>query len=193
MASKQGVGFGLVAAVAIGAGLIYGSPALVKHISHWESSGKPVLTVYADKLAGGLPTVCDGLTRHVTTAPIRVGDKWTQAKCDAEMSKALAKVQQQLIKCFRLDPPQSVFDAATSHAWNLGVSATCGSGAMQHWNKGSWHIGCQRLAHSADGKPVWSYVKTGRKLPNGQPEYRYVPGLASRRQAEVKMCVRDLA
>lgn len=170
-------------------GLVFGSLLIVAFLSLWESSGKLVTTVYADKLAGGLPTVCDGLTRHITSTPIVVGEQWSVEKCESEQRAALIKVQRQLLKCFIHTPPQSVFDAATSHAWNMGATATCGSVAMQHWNKGNWATGCSRLAIDADGRPVWSYVRTGRTLPNGKPEMRFVQGLANRRQAEVKLCI----
>ena len=86
-------------------------------------------------------------------------------------------------------PPQSVFDAATSHAWNNGTAATCGSLAMQAWNAGNWELGCRRLAFSDGGSRVWSYVKTGKMLPNGRPEYRFVQGLANRRDAEYQLCL----
>lgn len=169
--------------------LVLGSTILLGFLALWESSGKPITTVYADKLAGGLPTVCDGITRHITSTPIVVGEKWSVGKCEREQRAALIKVQRQLLKCFTSTPPQSVFDAATSHAWNMGASGTCGSVAMQHWNKGNWAAGCNRLAIDADGRPVWSYVRTGRTLPNGKPEMRFVQGLANRRQAEVKLCM----
>ena len=56
--------------------LVLCAASLVAFLGDWESGGKdPVLTVYADKLAGGIPTVCDGLTRHVTKTPIIVGER----------------------------------------------------------------------------------------------------------------------
>ena len=73
---------------------------------------------------------------------------------------------------------------ATSHAWNNGVGNTCASQAMVAWNAGDWALGCWRLGVSDSGKPVWSYVRTGRMLPDGKPEMRFVQGLANRRAAE---------
>lgn len=174
----------------IGATLLLGSAALVGFLGDWESGGKaPVLVVYADKLAGGIPTVCDGLTRHVTTTPIIVGEKWTLAQCEQEQGRALQKVQTDLAMCFRRAPPQEVFDMASSHAWNNGAPATCSSLAMQAWNAGEWELGCVRMSRSDDGKPVWSYVRTGKTLPNGKPEMRFVQGLANRRNAETGRCL----
>jgi lysozyme len=174
-------------------GVALGSGVLLAFLMLWESSGKPILTVYPDRLAQNLPTVCDGLTRHVTTTPIVVGEKWTLEKCERETTAALVRVQLQLLKCFTLQPPQSVFDAASSHAWNLGASATCGSAAMKAWNRGDYALGCRRLYQADDGRAVWSYVRTGRKLANGQPEYRFVRGLQNRRRAEYDVCMRDVA
>lgn len=174
-------------------GVVFGSAMLLAFLALWESSGKPILTVYADRLAGGLPTVCDGLTRHVTSTPIVVGDRWTIEQCERETRAAVVRVQMRLIQCFRATPPQSVFDAGTSHAWNFGAAKTCGSAAMSAWNRGDYPLGCRRLHRGDDGRMVWSYVKTGRTLPNGQPEYRFVRGLQDRRRAEGEFCMRDVA
>jgi lysozyme len=168
-----------------GAALVFASASLVAFLGRWEGDNQ--YKVYADKLAGGLPTVCRGLTKHVTSTPIIVDEVWTKEKCESEERTAITKVQLRLIKCFKLDPSQFVFDAASSHAWNNGVSATCGSLAMQAWNSGKWELGCRRLYRSDEGRPVWSFVKTG-KIINGKPEYKFIQGLANRRQDEYKMC-----
>lgn len=173
--------------VAVG-GLVLASAGVMAFLGFWESSGDRVLTVYADKLAQGLPTVCNGLTRHITRTPIIVGETWTTAKCEAEEAAAVAKVQASLLRCFRVTPPQEVFDAATSHAWNLGVGATCGSGAMEMWNRGDWSNGCRRIYISDGGRPVWSYAWTG-KYVNGRKQMKFVQGLANRRQAEYRYCI----
>lgn len=174
-----------------GPGLLLGTVAVAAFIGVWEGGkdrdGSSV--AYADKLAGGLPTVCAGLTRHITSTPIVVGERWSAEKCLAEEQKAITAVQLRLEQCFNHMPPQTVFDAATSHAWNNGTAATCGSLAMQAWNRGDWQLGCRRLAFSDGGSRVWSYVKTGRMLPNGKPEYKFVQGLANRRSAEYQYCL----
>ncbi|CCP15862.1 TPA: glycoside hydrolase family protein [Stenotrophomonas maltophilia] len=170
-----------------GGPLALGSAVLLALLALFESGGSTVTIVYADKLAGGLPTVCDGLTRHVTDTPIIVGEKWSKEKCRVETERAVAKVQRQLMKCFRIEPPQRVFDAASSHAWNLGATATCGSSSMTAWNAGRWDLGCRRLQLSDDGRPVWSYVKAG-VAADGKPVYRFVQGLANRRAKERALC-----
>lgn len=173
--------------------LLLGTVALTAFLAVWEGGkdGSGSSRVYADPLAGGTPTVCNGLTRHVTSTPIIVGEVWSAEKCVAEEHKALVSMQLKLETCFTTRPPQSVFDMASSHAWNFGYLATCGSLAVQAWNRGEWELGCRRLAYSDSGNPVWSYVKTGRII-NGKPEMKFVRGLANRRQAEFKDCVKGL-
>jgi GH24 family phage-related lysozyme (muramidase) len=173
----------------LGGALLLATAGVVGYIGFWESgSAEPVLTVYADKLAGGLPTVCDGITRHVTTTPIIVGQVWTVEKCRAESERALMAIQTQLAMCFKRLPAQTVFDMATSHAWNNGVRATCGSAAMRAWNVGDWALGCRRMAYSDGGKRVWSYVRQG-KNPDGTPKFKFVQGLANRRADEYRNCL----
>lgn len=167
----------------LGPTLVFGSAALVAFVASWERDPRRPTVVYADKVAksarfpGGLPTVCSGLTPYITTTPMVVGEDWGAAKCDREEATALAKVQHALRHCFVYAPPQSVFDAATSHAWNLGVTATCGSSAMRAWNAQQWKTGCERLQLSADGRAIWSYA--GGK---------FMQGLANRRAAERQLC-----
>lgn len=163
---------------ALAGGLWLGSGAVRDLIEKWESGGRRVLVVYADKLAGGLPTVCNGLTRYVTTTPIIVGERWSEEKCEAHEAAVTHTVQRELAACFKRLPPQSVFEAATSHAWNFGVRKTCDSSSMIHWNAGRWELGCTRLAYRADGSPNWSHA-------GGQ----FYPGLHNRRKDEMKLCL----
>lgn len=166
-----------------GRGLVLGSAAVVALIAGFEG-GKLFdgsSRVYADKLAGGLPTVCSGLTKHITDTPIIVGERWSKDKCQSEETHAIQKVQLQLEKCFAIKPPQSVFDAATSFAWNVGTPSVCKSSAMANWNAGLWDVGCERMEKAASGKPVWSYV-------GGV----FIKGLANRRGKEFQHCVKDV-
>ncbi len=168
------------------------SPDLVAHLQKWESGPQRALIVYADKLAGGLPTVCNGLTRHVTRTPIVVGERWAPEKCVVEEANALERVQRDLLACFKRLPPPSVLDMGSSHAWNFGAQATCGSGAMAAWNRGEWERGCQRISHGDDGRMVWSFTShidpaTGKKV------FTFVQGLANRRADEATKCAGGLA
>lgn len=178
--------------VGIAVGLVLASALLMAHLHKWEEGPKRQLTVYADTLANGLPTVCMGLTRHITTTPIILGERWSEEKCDREERAAVLKVQHQLLPCFRITPPQSVFDMATGHAWNQGAGATCGSAAMKAWNRGDWALGCRRIARADSGHRVWAYTKTGRTLANGRPEMKFVPGLGNRRDDEARICMENV-
>ena len=116
MPTRGNPGGGVVTILVTGVLLLGGSPFLMDFLSKWESSGRTVLTVYADRLAGGLPTVCDGLTRHVTSTPIIVGQVWTLEKCQAETQAAVIKVQRQLAGCFRRPPSPCQTPSATAGA-----------------------------------------------------------------------------
>lgn len=164
-----------IAAIAA-AGLTVCSGFLYTFLGRWEGAAE--YTVYADSLARGIPTVCRGITHHVTDTPIIVGEVWSQEKCEAEEKAAIVAVQSHLILCFNSRyPPQSVFDMATSHAWNLGYPNTCASQAMKAWQQGNWELGCKRLQVSDGGKLVWVYA-------NG----KFVRGLANRRADERANC-----
>lgn len=168
--------------VVAGATLVAASPWLIKFIPSWERDHKAPTTVYADKLAGGLPTVCSGITKHVATVPVIVGEVWSEEKCAEQEAQAITKIQVTLARCFTRPVPQSVFDSATSHAWNFGVSKTCASESMKQWNYGDIRLGCSLLAYQYDEKtPNWSYA--------GGVFYR---GLHNRRIAERDNCVKDL-
>lgn len=172
--------------------LVAASATIVATLGKWEPDQRDPGLVYADKLASDLPTVCKGITRHVTTTPVVVGERWSTEQCAREEGAAIEALQLRLARCFLRTPPQSVFDMATSHAWNNGVGNTCASQAMVAWNVGDWELGCQRLSKSDAGKLVWSYVRTGRTLADGRPEMRFVQGLANRRADETRTCLEGL-
>lgn len=175
--------------------LVLASAATIGMLDKWEpAKGKPgaKLVVYADKLAGGLPTVCNGITKHVSTIPVVVGDIWTEEQCNEQETNAIEKVQLQVAYCFKVLPPQSVFDAAFDHAWNNGSGATCTSGSMKAWNNKDWAFGCRLLAFTPSGSPNWASVKTGKLLPNGKPEYKFVQGLHNRGIDRVNLCIKDI-
>lgn len=181
-----------LAAAGAAGGLVTASPELLGFLHQWEDGGKPIRVVYADKLAGGLPTTCGGLTNHTSRKPVVVGETWTEEECAAEKAYVVETTQRSLIECFEIRPPQSVLDAFSSHAHNFGFGTTCTSQAMHAWNRGEANRACELLAYTPDGKPNWSSVQTGRRLPDGRPELRFVQGLHNRRMAEARMCKGDL-
>lgn len=180
---------GLRTIVVAGVTLVAASPFLMDFLGKWESSNRAILTVYADKLAGGRPTVCKGLTSRVTSTPIVVGERWTEEKCAEEEERAVVRVQKQLAPCFKLPPNQMVWDMSTSHAWNNGAPATCSSQAMSSFNRGEWGVGCRRLAVSDAGRPVWSYTC---KMSGGVRQCAFIQGLSNRRHDEWKYCAESL-
>jgi lysozyme len=169
-------------AQAITAGLVLSSATLVAFLTKWEPSRTDPGLVYADKLAGGILTVCNGITKNVTNERLVLGDRWPAGKCQREEAKAQARVQDAVLACFDVAPPQGVLDTATEHAWNFGAGSTCASLAMEAWNRGEWSLGCRRMAFSDGGRRVWSYVTDakGNKV--------FVRGLANRRDDAQRLC-----
>lgn len=165
--------------------LILASAGAVGLMHKWEpAKGSPDahLIVYADKIASGTLTVCSGLTNAVSEKKLVLGDVWTEEDCNREESKALEKLQLNLAQCFKRLPPQSVFDAATSHAWNFGYPKTCASASMKQWNLGNWKLGCNLIAYQYDGvTPNWSYS-----------DGKFYRGLHNRRLDESKVCMKDV-
>lgn len=168
--------------------LILASAGTVGILHKWEPAVDPKnpeahLIVYTDGIGKGRPlTVCSGLTNAVSKKKLVSGDKWTQAECDTYESIAIIEVQEKLAMCFTSLPPQSVFDSATSHAWNFGYAKTCGSASMREWNKGNYRQGCQLLAYQYDGKTAnWAYS-----------DGKFYKGLHNRRIDEMTYCMKDV-
>lgn len=134
--------------------------------------------VYADRLAGGLPTACYGITRWTSPVPVVVGEVWPREKCDRIANEVIVDNQLRLASCLRLAPPDSVFQALTSHAHNVGAADTCGSLAMEAVNRADFRAACDLLAWTPAGRPNWAYV-----------DGRFVQGLHNRRLAERRMCL----
>lgn len=160
--------------------LTFAGAALIAFLSLWESGGKPIHTVYADKLAGGLPTVCDGITKYAyKEKPIIVGEVWTKEDCHKAEVFVITNTQTKLAKCMPY-ATQEAFDAITSLAHNVGVERVCNQArAVRLINAGKIMEGCKAIAWGVDGKPVWSSV-----------EGKYYRGLHNRRIDEMKMCMR---
>ncbi len=156
----------------IAAPLVLGSAALVASMHQWEGQK---LTVYADKLAGGLPTYCSGRT----FPPRPVGEHLTQAQCDAIDAQTATEYGRAILACIPADKlDQNSFDAMTLFAINVGKAGACGSRAAQLLRAGQREAGCRALATGPDGRPVWSYA-------GGV----FVRGLQNRRQYEANWCL----
>ena len=163
-----------------GGALTLASVGLVVMLTRWEPA-KDAGLVYADRLADGLPTVCNGITRHVSPYPVVVGERWSPSKCALAEEHAIAQTQMRLLPCFKVQISQGQFDAFSSFAWNVGFSAACKSRAMTLTNAGQAAQGCDALAHRPNGEPAWSYAAG-----------RYVFGLYKRRLDERRLCLSGL-
>lgn len=158
-------------------GLTLASGTLLAFLGLWEGEGQN--TVYADKLAGGLPTVCKGITPYTSSKPMAVGDVWTDEECEQEERRIVEQTQTYLAECITADVSQNAFDALTSHAHNVGWPKTCTSYSVRLINEGRLADGCRALAWKSDGRPNWSYA--GGK---------FVQGLHNRRLAEMMLCLK---
>lgn len=149
------------------------SPLAYTTLERWEGN---VLQVYADNLAGGLPTWCAGQTQGPKPGP--VGTKLTSDQC-AEVNKGtLLEYGYAVLGCTNWDYlSASRLVALTIFAVNVGKAGACGSQAVRQINAGNVLAGCDLIARTPDGRPNWSTA-------GGQ----FVQGLQNRRQAERALC-----
>lgn len=138
--------------------------SLISFVALWEGDER---VAYADKLAYGVPTVCNG---H-TGPDVRVGDVWTKSQCDAVLIGNLEKHGQGLLACVTVPINQNQFDALSSWTFNVGVGAACSSTLVRLLNQGQYINACNQL-------PRWNRAG-GRE----------VRGLTNRRNAEKAICL----
>ena len=166
--------------IAGGSAVLGASPWLMEFLERWEGVE---YVVYADKLAGGLPTVCSGITKHTSPYPVVLGERWSKEKCKETTQKIALEIQRELAKCItNPDTPQSVFDALSDHGWHFGVRRTCNSASANEINKGNFKKGCDLLAYKPSGAPNWSYVGS-----------TFIQGLHNRAKARRELCLKDLS
>lgn len=150
-------------------------PLAHQTLERWEGNIK---TVYADKLAGGIPTYCAGRTDWGAT----VGDKLSDDQCREVNKATLIEYGFAVLGCVdweQLSPERTV--ALTIFAVNVGKDGACGSRAVREINAGRITEGCNAIATGPDGRPVWSTA-------GGV----YIQGLQNRRQAEKSLCLKGL-
>ena len=149
------------------AGVTVVAASLMSFVALWEGDER---TAYADRLAYGVPTVCNG---H-TGPEVKVGDVWTKAQCDAILIKNLEKHGTGLLRCVTVPLNQNQFDALSSWTFNVGVGAACGSTLVKLLNQGQYTPACQQLLR-------WNRAG-GRE----------VRGLTNRRIAEMNLCLKPM-
>lgn len=171
------------------AGLVLGTSSLLGAMALWErppQERSPDGTtkgsvVYADKLAGGLPTVCSGHTDW----KLRVGTPYTKEECDRIDRANAIQYGEAIIKCTGHTEANPVLnqhrlEALTLFALNVGAGGACGSRAVKLIAAGKFSEGCEAIAHGPSGKPVWSYTNGGKT---------FVRGLYNRRLFERDWCL----
>ena len=118
----------------------------------------------------GIPTVCFGETDGV-----RLGDKYTVEECRAMLGGRVAEFGAAVDRCVKVELPPARKAALVSFAYNVGVSAFCGSTLVRKLNSGDVYGACNEL-------PRWD--KAGG--------IRW-PGLVKRREQERQLCLEGLA
>lgn len=138
-------------------------------IMQWEGEKR---VTYAD--VAGIPTACFGATgARVGT----IGTRWTADQCKAMLRDDIKVHMDGVLRCtpgISSRKPEALA-AATSLAFNIGVSAYCRSTVARRFNAGRWREGCEAFGMwiNAGGK-VW-------------------PGLVNRRKAETALCLKGVA
>ena len=133
-----------------------------------------ILRVYPDKLAGGIPTYCAGMTDWKQP----IGKTFTSDQCKEVNKATITNYGYAVLGCTEWQhlTPQR-FTALIMFAINVGKSGACNSQAVKHINAGNIQAGCRLIAYTPAGKPNWSYA--GGK---------YVQGLHNRRIKEMNLC-----
>lgn len=130
----------------------------------WEGTE---LKTYRDLV--GVMTYCTGATENAIW-----GKTYTPAECRAQLDRDLARHAEGMMACIKVPMTDGQKIAYTDIAYNIGVAGFCGSSMVRKTNAGDAKGGCHALL-------LWSRA--------GGREIR---GLTLRRQAELKICLRDL-
>lgn len=134
-----------------------------------------VREVYADHLAGGIPTYCAGRTDWSA----KVGTKLTDDQCREVNKTTIFEYGIAVLGCTEwsnITPRRLI--GLTMFAINVGKAGACNSQAFKVINAGDITRGCNLIATKPNGQPNWSTAGG-----------RYVQGLQNRRQAERTLCL----
>ena len=118
----------------------------------------------------GIPTICFG-----ETAGVKLGDKFTVEQCKEMLGTRIEEFGRGVDSCVKVELPPTRKAALTSFAYNVGVTAFCGSTLVRKLNAGDTFGACNEL-------PKWTKAR-GIKLP----------GLVKRREQEKAMCLEGIA
>lgn len=165
----------LASGVVLVGSLVVGRPEVVVALQQVE---KQETTVYADKLAYGIPTVCSGYTDW----SLRVGQTYDKKFCDALDQKTAVEYGLAVVECIGEDNlNQNSLDAMTLFAVNVGKKGACGSRAAQLMRAKQHDAGCRAISRGPKGQRVW--ITSG-----GVPR----KGLAKRRDYETDRCLKPV-
>lgn len=171
--SKQRIAAAIGSGAIVIAGLVVGGPDMVAALQTVE---KQETTVYADKLAYGVPTVCSGYTDW----KMRVGQVYDKAFCDALDRRTAIEYGLAVVDCIgAANLNQRSLEAMTLFAVNVGKAGACGSRAAQLLRAGQHDAGCRAISRGPSGQRVW--ITAG-----GKPR----KGLANRRDFETAWCLK---
>lgn len=145
-------------------------------VAQWEGV-KPV--PYADRLAGGLMTVCAGETR----VAMRV---YSHAECMAMLESALTENLTIVRASVKVATAPEMDAAFISFIHNVGPGAFRSSAALRAVNAGDYAAACRALAH----KDFSSGVCRGYGC--GWASGKMVKGLQNRRLAERDLCLKGV-
>lgn len=126
-----------------------------------------VLKTYKDM--GGVLTYCTGATENA-----QAGKTYTVAECRTQLDRDLARHAEGVVACVHVSMSDGVAVAFVDTAYNIGVSAFCGSSMARKANAGDMRGACDSLL-------LWNRV-AGRE----------VHGLTVRRQAAREICLKGI-
>lgn len=140
--------------------------AAIALVGAWEGLR---LTAYRDVV--GVSTVCYG-----ETLGVKLGDKHTQAECDAMLLASLRRHEAGMRKCLKRPDaiPAKSYVAFVSLTYNIGVGGFCRSTARKRLDAGDVRSACNAAK--------W-FNKAGD---------RTIRGLVNRRAAEHSLCLEGL-
>ena len=134
------------------------------------------LSSYFD--TGGVPTICDGITRYADGKPVKLGQTRTDQECDElladELGKAIKSVDQSVF--VHLTPEQRA--GLGSFVYNVGPTAFRKSTMRTLLNQGNFALGCDQMRR-------WVFVK-GKDC---RIKANRCGGIVRRREREREMCL----
>jgi lysozyme len=127
------------------------------------------LRAYHDRLAHGIPTVCDGETEGV-----KMGDVYTPKQCADMLAAKLPRYAGEIEACIHVPISAKTEASFISFSYNIGTTGFCHSGTARKLNRGDYVGACNAMTN---------WVFSGG-------EFRQ--GLLNRRTKERNLCMEGL-